>query len=381
MTDQQITDQKPAKQKTATQKAPKLIVEKEQKGFLSSLPPRQEMLKAVFTRDKSYDGIFFSAIKTTSIFCRPGCTARSPKEENILFYASAREAMFAGFRACKRCKPLELSGTHPDWVKKLLDAVDNSEAKRLQDWQLREMGIQPEKARRYFLKNYGITFHAYQRSRRLGSALAKIREGSTIDDVIFENGYESHSGFRDAFGKVFGKPPGKARASEAVVTSLMETELGPMVVGATSKGVCLVEFTDRRMLEYQLKTIRKRFGASIVPGTNEHLEQCIDELKEYFAGNLKNFKVSIVYPGTDFQVKVWNELRKIPYGTTVSYIDLAEKVGIKNASRAVGTANGMNRIAIILPCHRVLNKDGRLGGYGGGLWRKQWLIDLERGSR
>jgi len=379
MTDQLETRQPAANYMKTKQQISKQQTHKQEKGFLSSLPPRHEMLKAVFSRDKSYDGIFFAAIKTTSIFCRPGCSARTPKEENILFYATAREAMFAGFRACKRCKPLELTGTHPDWVKKLLDAVDSSESKRLQDWQLREMGIQPEKARRYFLKNYGITFHAYQRSRRLGTALAKIREGSTIDDVIFENGYESHSGFRDAFGKVFGKPPRKARASEAIVTSLMETELGPMVVGATSKGVCLVEFTDRRMLEYQLKTIRKRFGASIVPGSNEHLEQCIDELKEYFAGNLKSFKVSIVYPGTDFQVKVWNELRKIPYGTTISYIELAEKVGIKNASRAVGTANGMNRIAIILPCHRVVNKDGRLGGYGGGLWRKQWLIDMEKG--
>ena len=368
-----------AAQQTTKQPAKNLQTTKQQKGFLSSLPPRNEMLKAVFNRDKSYDGIFFTAIKTTNIFCRPGCTARTPKEENIVFYATAREAMFAGFRACKRCKPLELSGTHPDWVKKLLDAVDNSETKRLQDWQLRQMGIQPEKARRYFLKNYGITFHAYQRSRRLGTALAKIREGSTIDNVIFENGYESHSGFRDAFGKVFGKPPGKAKASEAIVTSLMETELGPLVIGATSKGVCLVEFTDRRMLEYQLKTIRKRFGASIVPGSNQHLEQCIDELKEYFAGNLKSFKVSVVYPGTDFQIKVWNELRKIPYGKTLSYIELAEKVGVKNASRAVGTANGMNRIAIILPCHRVVNKNGKLGGYGGGVWRKQWLLDLERG--
>lgn len=374
-----MNTQNMAAQQTTKQPAKNLQTTKQQKGFLSSLPPRNEMLKAVFNRDKSYDGIFFTAIKTTNIFCRPGCTARTPKEDNIVFYATAREAMFAGFRACKRCKPLELSGTHPDWVKKLLDAVDNSETKRLQDWQLRQMGIQPEKARRYFLKNYGITFHAYQRSRRLGTALAKIREGSTIDDVIFENGYESHSGFRDAFGKVFGKPPGKAKASEAIVTSLMETELGPLVIGATSKGVCLIEFTDRRMLEYQLKTIRKRFGATIVPGSNQHLEQCIDELKEYFAGNLKSFKVSVVYPGTDFQIKVWNELRKIPYGKTLSYIELAEKVGVKNASRAVGTANGMNRIAVILPCHRVVNKNGKLGGYGGGVWRKQWLLDLERG--
>lgn len=354
-------------------------VSAEQKGFLSSLPPRNEMINALFNRDKSYDGIFYAAIKSTSIFCRPGCTARKPKEENVVFYSTPREAMFAGYRACKRCKPLELSGTPPDWVKKLLDAVDNSETKRLQDWELREMGIQPERARRYFLKNYGITFHAYQRSRRLGTALAKIREGSSIDDVIFENGYESHSGFRDAFGKVFGNPPGKSKASEAIVTSLMESELGPLVIGATSKGVCLVEFTDRRMLEYQLKTLRKRFNAAIVPGTNEHLEQCIAELKEYFAGNLKNFKVPVVYPGTDFQIKVWNELRRIPYGKTLSYIELAEKVGVKNASRAVGTANGMNRIAVILPCHRVVNKNGKLGGYGGGVWRKQWMLDLERG--
>jgi AraC family transcriptional regulator, regulatory protein of adaptative response / methylated-DNA-[protein]-cysteine methyltransferase len=351
----------------------------EQKGFLSSLPPVNEMKRAVDNNDKTYDGIFFVAIKSTSIFCRPSCPSRRAKDVNRVYYSTPREAMFAGYRACKRCKPLELSGTHPDWVKKLLEAVDKSETKRIQDWEIRKMGIQPERARRYFLKNYGITFHAYQRSRRLGTALAKIREGSSLDDVIFENGYESHSGFRDAFGKVFGKPPGKSRASEAIITSLMESELGPILIGATSKGVCLVEFSDRRMLEYQLRTIKKRFGAAIVPGSNEHIEQVKAELKEYFAGNLKNFKVPVVYPGTDFQIKVWNELRKIPYGKTLSYIELAEKVGVKNASRAVGTANGMNRIAIILPCHRVVNKNGKLGGYGGGVWRKQWLLDLERG--
>jgi AraC family transcriptional regulator of adaptative response/methylated-DNA-[protein]-cysteine methyltransferase len=365
--------------KTITNKTIAKSPIKEQRGFLSTLPSKQEMKKAVYSSDKTYDGIFYVAVKSTSIFCRPGCSARKPKEENIVFYSTARDAMFAGFRACKRCKPLELSGTHPDWVKKLIEAVDKSETKRIRDGELRKMGIEPATARRYFLKNYGITFHAYQRSRRLAAALQQIREGGKLDDVILGNGYESHSGFRDAFGKVFGKPPGKSRTSEAVVTSLMESELGPLVIGATSKGVCLIEFTDRRMLEFQLKSLKKRFDAAIVPGTNEHLEQAIEELKEYFAGNLKNFKVPVVYPGTDFQVKVWNELRRIPYGKTLSYIELAEKAGYTGASRAVGTANGMNRIAIILPCHRVVNKNGKLGGYGGGVWRKQWLLDLERG--
>jgi len=343
------------------------------------LPPAAEMKRAVYSKDKSYDGIFFVAVKSTNIFCRPACTARKPLEKNMVFYSSARDALFAGYRACKRCKPLELTGTHPDWVKTLLEKIDSSNEKKLRDGELRAMGIQPEKARRYFMKNYGMTFHAYQRSRRLGSAFTQIREGSKIDDAVFSNGYNSHSGFRDAFSKVFGKTPGRSETTDCIVTSLYQSKLGPIIIGATSKGVCLVEFSDRRMLEYQLKTIRKRFNAAIIPGSNRHIVQVKSELDEYFKGNLKNFKTPLVYPATDFQVNVWNNLKKIPYGKTISYIDLAEKIGLKGASRAVGTANGMNRIAILIPCHRVVNKDGRLGGYGGGLWRKQWLLDLERG--
>ena len=179
------------------------------------MPPAAEMKRAVYGKDKSYDGIFFVAVKSTNIFCRPACSARKPMEKNMVFYSTARDALFAGYRPCKRCKPLELSGSHPDWVKKLIEKIDSSDEKRIRDGELRKMGIQPEKARRYFMKNYGMTFHAYQRSRRLGSAFVKIREGSKIDDVVFENGYDSHSGFRDAFSKVFGKPPG--RSAEANV--------------------------------------------------------------------------------------------------------------------------------------------------------------------
>lgn len=342
------------------------------------LPPAAEMKRAVYSKDKSYDGIFFVAVKSTNIFCRPACPARKPLEKNMVFYPSARDALFAGYRACKKCRPMELSGTHPDWVQKLLSKIDSSDDKRIRDGELRQMGIQPEKARRYFMKNYGMTFHAYQRSRRLGTALTQIREGSKIDEAVFSNGYSSHSGFRDAFFKVFGRPPGKSEKTNCIVTSLYQSKLGPIIIGATSKGVCLVEFSDRRMLEYQLKTLRRRFNAAIIPGSNKHIEQVKSELDEYFKGNLKSFKTPLVYPGTDFQVNVWNKLKKIPYGKTISYVELAEEIGLKGASRAVGTANGMNRIAIIIPCHRVVNKDGRLGGYGGGLWRKQWLLELER---
>jgi AraC family transcriptional regulator of adaptative response/methylated-DNA-[protein]-cysteine methyltransferase len=222
-----------------------------------------------------------------------------------------------------------------------------------------------------------MTFHAYQRSRRLASALSQIREGSKLDEVILGNGYESHSGFRDAFGKIFGKPPGKSKSSECVVTALVESPLGRLILGASSKGLCLCEFTDRRMLEFQMKTLHRRFDAAIVPGTNDFIEHAKRELEEYFAGKLKKFKVKLNYPGTDFQRNVWSELIRIPYGETIAYADLAKRVGIPGAVRAVGTANGMNRIGIIIPCHRVVNKNGMLGGYGGGVWRKKWLLELE----
>lgn len=348
---------------------------------LSTLPSQAEMKKAVYDKDSTYDGIFYVAVKSTSIFCKPSCNARKPLEKNIEFYGAAKEALFAGYRPCKRCKPLDMNGAKPEWVTQLFDLVENADSNKIHDYDIRKLGIEPARARRYFLKNYGITFHAYCRSRRLGESLAKIREGEKIDDVVFNNGYESHSGFRDAFTKLFGAPPGKAKDKDCIVTSLIESPLGHIILAAASQGLVMCEFTDRRMLEFQIKSLRKYFNAAIVPGNNKHIGQAKLELQEYFEGKLEKFKVPLVFPGTPFQQKVWSELLKIPYGKTISYEELADRTGHHGACRAVGTANGMNRLGIIIPCHRVVNKGGKLGGYGGGLWRKQWLLDLERGKR
>jgi AraC family transcriptional regulator of adaptative response/methylated-DNA-[protein]-cysteine methyltransferase len=345
--------------------------------FTESMPSEREMKKAVYSKDSSYDGIFFAAVKTTNIFCRPSCPARKPLEKNIVFYATAHDALFAGFKPCKRCHPLEIGNGVPSWVKKLLAAIDENPEKRIRDSELRKMGIEPARARRYFIKNYGMTFQAYSRGRRLGKAFSQIREGTKLDEVIFDNGYDSHSGFRDAFGKTFGMPPGKSESKECIVTSLYESPMGTIILAANSKGICMAEFSDRRMLEYQIKVLKKYFPGAIVPGKNKFIVQAEKELKEYFEGKLKNFTIPLVYPGTEFQQKVWNQLIKIPYGKTISYEELAERVGITKASRAVGTANGMNRIGVIIPCHRVVNKNGKLGGYGGGLWRKKKLLELE----
>jgi len=347
---------------------------------MSSLPSVKEMERAVVRRDDSYDGIFFVAVRTTGIFCRPCCPARPALPQNREYFASVREALFAGYRPCKRCRPMDTNGRPPEWVAQLMAKVDSAPAARLTDGDIRKLALDPARARRYFLKHYGMTFQAYCRGRRMGEAFQQIRKGADVDDVALGQGYESLSGFREAFARTFGTPPGRSRSAECIVTSWVETPLGPLVIGANAKGICLTEFTDRRMLETQFGILRRRFDCAIVPGENEHLEQVKSELADYFAGTLKEFKVPLVYPGTPFQESVWNGLLRIPYGETCSYEDLARKVGVPGAQRAVGRANGMNRIGILIPCHRVVNKDGRLGGYGGGLWRKQYLLDLERGQ-
>lgn len=346
-----------------------------------TLPPVREMQRAYQASDSTYDGIFWLGVKTTGIFCKPSCRARKPLAKNVEFFPTVKQATFAGYRPCKRCRPLAPNGAPPGWVQRLLDKVDAAPARRLREGDLRALGIEPARARRYFQQHYGMTFHAYQRGRRMGEAFTEIRKGNGVDSAAAGHGYESASGFREAFTRLFGQSPSEARGSDCIYLGWTESPLGPLVLGAGDRGVCLVEFSDRRMLETQFKVLRKRFKAPMLPGDHPLLRQLKQELADYFAGTLREFTVPLVYPGTPFQEKVWRNLLTIPYGDTWSYEDLARAVGSPKAVRAVGTANGCNRIAIVIPCHRVVNKGGKLGGYGGGLWRKQALLDLEQGRR
>ncbi len=348
---------------------------------MTTLPPVTEMDRALRRRDASYDGIFFLGVRTTGIFCRPSCPARKPRAENVEFFATPGQALGAGYRPCKRCQPLHTDGRPPEWVERLLEEVEHTPSVRLSDAALRQMRLEPVRVRRYFLKHYGLTFQAYCRGRRMAQALGQIREGTDLDDVVLDHGYESHSGFREAFAQTFGQPPGKSRQTDCVVTTWVESPLGPLMAAATAEGLCLLEFTDRNRLEAQLATLQRLHHSAIVPGESDVLDQLKVELAEYFAGTRKEFTVPLVYRGTSFQMRVWDELRRIPYGETRSYVDLAHAIGAPNASRAVGHTNGLNRISIVIPCHRVVNKNGELGGYGGGLWRKRLLLNLEQAGK
>lgn len=341
-------------------------------------PTHREMERAVRARDASYDGIIYFGVRTTGVFCRPSCPARRALPANVEYFTRAQDAVFAGFRPCKRCRPLRAAGETPAWVEALLERVEADPSARLRDADVRAMGIDPARARRFFRSRYGMTFHAWCRARRLGGALAAIAGGARIDDVVFDHGYESHSGFREAFARLFGTPPGRARGADCVVAGMAETPLGPMVIGATAAGVCLAEFASRRMLETQVATLRRRLGVAVVPGNNRWLDALRVQLGEYFAGTRTAFDLPLVAPGTPFQERVWRALRTIPFGRTWSYETLARRAGVAGAVRAAGTANGANRIAIVIPCHRVVRKGGEPGGYGGGKWRKVALLELER---
>jgi len=342
------------------------------------LPPREEMERAFTAKDASFDGVFFVAVKTTGIFCRPSCSAK-PKLENVEFFASVKDCLFAGYRPCKRCHPLHATGTHPDWVNTLISRVEASPDARLKAADLRDLGITPERARRWFQQHYGMSFTAWCRGNRLAGAFMRIKKGISLDDASFDSGFESLSGFRDAFTRTFGRAPGQSREDgKRVVVTMLESPLGPMLAGASDRGIVFLEYTDRRMLENNLKSLRRRFDCGIVPGQHPLLDQLRQELREYFDGTRKPFSVPLASKGTAFQDKVWRELLAIPHGATISYDELARRIGQPTAQRAVARANGMNYVCILIPCHRVIGKDGTLTGYGGGLWRKRLLLELER---
>jgi len=348
---------------------------------MNVLPPVPEMRRAYLASDAGYDGIFFLGVRTTGIFCKPSCRVRKPKPQNVEYFANVREASFAGYRPCKRCHPLEANGQAPGWIRRLLERVESDPAGRIRNPQLRALGIDPARARRHFKKHFGMTFQAYARARRLGRAFEQIKRGIAMDEVALGQGYESQSGFREAFAKTFGGAPGASREADCLRVTWLESPLGPLVAATDSRSIVLLEFTERRMLEAQFDTLRRRFKVAIVPGENELLVRLRQQLGEYFEGKRTRFSVPLNYPGTPFQQKVWDELLKIPYGETRSYEDIARAVGSASAVRAVGQTNGLNRICVVIPCHRVVNKDGKLGGYGGGLWRKQALLTLEQGQK
>lgn len=339
------------------------------------LPSTDEMYKALLDKNSQYEGVFIVGVKTTGIFCRPTCTARKPKYENVEFFSTTKDALTNGYRACKVCRPMKSYQSDPDWLLPLLKIVEEKPDKKWKDYELTQLGFSPSRVRRYFNKKHGITFQAYLRMSRINSAFLKIKEGQTVTQSAFEQGYNSLSGFSETFKNMTGFSPGTE--GQIITINRIATPLGPMMIGVTDEGLCLLEFTDRKMIETQIDVLKRRMKSGMVTGRHPMIDAVSEQLDEYFAGTRKVFDIPMVVPGTEFQQKVWDALMGIPFGTTRSYKQQADVVGDIKAVRAVARANGENRISIIIPCHRIIGSDGSIVGYGGGIHRKQWLLKHE----
>lgn len=335
------------------------------------------MYEAIVKKDISFEGVFFTAVKTTGIFCRPSCTAKKPKFENVEFLTTTKDCILKGYRPCKVCKPLENLNQTPEEYKKIINELTENPSIKFKDYDLKKRGIEPSQIRRWFLKNHSITFQAFQRMFRINSAFKKIQNGEPVTNTAFDSGFESLSGFGESFKTIFGVSPKNGKVKTIIDLRRIETPLGTMIACGTEKGICLLEFSDRKMLETELKTIAKLLNATIIQGHNKHFELLEKQLNEYFAGKRKSFDIPLHTPGTNFQNKVWRALQNIPYGQTKSYKEQAIAIENPESVRAVANANGMNRISILIPCHRVIGSDGQLTGYGGGLWRKKYLLEHE----
>lgn len=338
---------------------------------------KNEYYKALMSKDPDFDGVFYVGVKTTGVFCRSVCPARKPKLENCEFYEKAEDALLAGFRPCRRCRPLSHPDEVPEVVSKLVQEIEEQPEKRWKEADFRQLSISAAQASRLFKKRFGMTFVAYARARRLGLALNQIKRHRAVIDVQLDSGYDSGSGFRDAFSKIMGAPPAKSKELHLLKADWIDTLLGPMIAIADEKALYLLEFVNRRGLEREIERLRCKLKSAIIPGRTEIIDSIEKELNQYFNGKLEEFLTPIMMIGTPFQKSVWLELKKIPLGETRSYFEVAKNLENSGAVRAVGSANGANQLAIIIPCHRVINADGQIGGYGGGLARKKWLLNHE----
>src|SRR5438093_3644841 len=343
------------------------------------LPPTETMFRALVNRDSSFEGIFFVGVRTTGIFCRPTCSAKKPARENVDFFATSSEALESGYRPCLRCHPMDPNQRAPKLIERLRIEVERAPDGRLTDKELTGLAIDPSTARRQFKRHYGMTFQAYHRARRMGLALTGVRRGGRVDEARNGSGFESESGFREAFTKIFGEPPTAAKARVPLFAERIDTPLGAMIAVADDEGLRLLEFIDRRATERELSILRHRLRTSAVPGEHRRLTSVRSQLADYFSGKNLEFNIPLAPVGSPFQLRAWKILQSIPEGETRSYSWMPKRLGDENARRAVGRANGTNMICIIIPCHRVIRADGTLCGYGGGLWRKKWLLDHERG--
>ena len=346
--------------------------------MLFQLPDPETLYKALDNRDPSYDGRAFVAVSSTGIFCRLTCPARTPLFKNCSFYETVIECFEAGYRPCKRCDPTGMVMAEDSSVRRLYDALQAEPERRWREEDIIAFGLDPSTIRRQFKRSFGMTFLEMARLTRLRAGFTTLSQGDRVIDAQIDAGFESPAAFRSAFCNLTGLNPSDLHQNATLVVDWIDTPLGPMFAAAVPERLHLLEFADRRALKTEVQRLAKAFKGNIGFGSSPIFDILRDQLDAYFQGSQATFTIPLALHGTAFTKEVWRALQDIPAGQTRSYADLARAIEAPTATRAVARANGANQIAILIPCHRVIGSDGSLTGYGGGLWRKQKLLETEQ---
>ncbi len=346
--------------------------------MLFNVPPTPELYQALLDRDPRFDGRVWVCVITTGIFCRLTCPARKPLAENCIFEESPAACLNAGFRPCKRCTPLTAAAAQEPAIVALLEALEARPDHRWSEQDVAALGHDLSTIRRGFKRHFGMTFLEMARLRRIRAGFEALGQGERVIDAQIDAGFDSPSAFRAGFAKALGLPPADLRPGGALQASWIATPLGDMIAVASQTYLHLLEFLDRKALPAELKRLRADAKGDLGLGRLPPVEQAEAELADFFALRAARFQTPLHQPGSGFSQSVWAALCAIPAGQTRSYAQLARDLGRDSAVRAVARANGANQIALLVPCHRVIGADGALTGYGGGLWRKQRLLEIER---
>ncbi len=352
----------------------------------SDLPPVEELIGAVQARNAAYDGRFYYGVLTTGVYCRPSCRSRRPRDENLRFFAATADAESAGFRACKRCKPDQLVDEAHQLISIARYIREHADEKLPLSQLAKLSGMSTARFQKAFKAALGVSPKQFQDAARLGQLKDALKKGDQITGAIFSAGFGSTSRVYGEAARSLGMTPATYRAGgkgELIRYACRDTALGPLLMGATDRGVCFAQFgeSEAKLLE-QLESEFPAADLKPSPASGDQsLDAWMQALDDYLGEEAPRPELPLDLRGTAFQLRVWRFLLGIAEGDVVSYGEVAQGIGSPRAVRAAASACGANRIGVLVPCHRVLRGDGGLGGYRWGVERKRSLLDLERRNR
>jgi AraC family transcriptional regulator of adaptative response/methylated-DNA-[protein]-cysteine methyltransferase len=340
-------------------------------------PTDEAKWTAINRRDKKADGHFYFSVKTTGVYCRPSCPSRMPLRKNVAFHATPQEAEAAGWRSCKRCRPKgpTLHEEYAATVAKACRFIEAAEEAPALAAVAKKVGMSPHHFHRVFKAITGLTPKGYARAHQAKTLRDRLPKAGSVTEAIYDSGFNSSGRFYAHSEDALGMKPADFRhggANNAIRFAVAECSLGSVLVAASPKGVCAVLLGNDPIL--LVRDLQDKFPKADLIGGDGQFEETVAKVIAYIEAPRTGFDLPLDVQGTAFQQKVWKALRQIPAGKTVSYADIARKIGEPKAFRAVAQACGANSLAVVVPCHRVVRKDGGLSGYRWGVDRKKALL-------